>query len=116
MDLWQIIVIGVAALVVVGVVLWIMHTRQRSKHLREHFGPEYDRTVREFGSSRRAESELAQRERRIHKLEIRDLTEGERGAFASQWRMCQSQFVDSPGSAVQSAERLVREIMTTRGY
>jgi hypothetical protein len=116
MDLWQIIVICVAALMIVGAVLWTVRTRQRSRHLREHFGPEYDLTVNEFGNSRRAESELAHREKRISKLKIRDLTMAERQDFAMQWRMCQSQFVDSPGSAVLEAERLVREIMEIRGY
>jgi hypothetical protein len=116
MDLWQIIVICVAALVVVGAVVWTMRSRQRSKHLREHFGPEYDLAVNEIGNPRLAESELAQRERRISKLNIRDLTMAERQDFASQWKMCQSQFVDSPGIAVQEAERMVRKIMETRGY
>jgi protein-S-isoprenylcysteine O-methyltransferase Ste14 len=61
MDTWVWIVIVVAVLVVLALVAWSMTRRRRTTQLREGFGPEYDRTVDETGSRRRAESELQER-------------------------------------------------------
>jgi FtsZ-interacting cell division protein ZipA len=112
------IVIGLIVLVVlvlVGVWMWIAG-RRRSERLQERFGPEYDRMVETSGDRRRAESELAAREKRRAALDIRPVDPETRDEFARQWRDTQARFVDEPGAAVQDADRLVAEVMRTRGY
>jgi hypothetical protein len=101
------------AIVLVAVAIYVA-ARRRSEHLRERFGPEYDRAV---GDGRvRGERELAARERRVEELEIHPLQPEQRDEYARQWRDAQAQFVDSPGDAVQEADRLVAEVMRERGY
>ena len=117
MDTWVWIVI--AAAVVVAIVLlamWAASRKRRTSHLREGFGPEYDRTVEEAGSRRRAESELTEREKRREELDIRPLAPGARDRFADRWRTVQERFVDDPNAAVGDAHVLVIEVMRARGY
>lgn len=56
-------VIVVAAVVVIALIalLWAL---SRRRHLRERFGPEYERTVEERGDRRAAERDLRAREER----------------------------------------------------
>ena len=68
------ILIAVVVIVVLGIIGWSLSRRRRSARLREHFGPEYDRTVGELGEQRAAEAELAAREKKRKKLDIVDLT------------------------------------------
>ena len=58
----------IAALVVVAVaaVAWVYAQRQRRIRLRTHFGPEYDRAVREAGTPEKAEALLAARAKRVN--------------------------------------------------
>ena len=73
MNTTLIAVIVIAALVVIGVAVMITRKRE-GERLKEHFGPEYDRQVREAGgSTAKAEAELAKRQKRIEKLDIRPL-------------------------------------------
>lgn len=110
-----IVIIALAAIVLIGIWVWIA-SRRRSQHLKERFGPEYDRMVETSGDRRGAESELAAREKRRSALEIRPLEPEARDEFARQWRDTQARFVDEPGPAVQEADRLVAEVMKARGY
>ena len=68
-----VIVLGllVILLAVVAVVLW-MRSR-RTAELKSRFGPEYERTVHEVGNERKAESMLAEREKRVAKYPIKPL-------------------------------------------
>jgi hypothetical protein len=109
-----IILIAVLAILVIGSVVAYLYTRRRSEHLRERFGPEYDRTVGDGRFS--GERELAARERRIEKLDIRPLDPDQRDEFARRWRDIQAHFVNSPGEAVGDANTLVHEVMRERGY
>lgn len=111
----QALIIGLAiiAIVVIVAAVWMMRRRD---HLRRRFGPEYERTVRETGSTTKAESTLAQRERRVEKLHIRALTPDESARFSEAWRRVQSRFVDEPKSALNEADRLITEVMAARGY
>ena len=109
-----IILIAVLAILVIGAVIAFMYVRRRSEHLRERFGPEYDRTVGDGRFS--GERELAARERRVERLDIRPLDPEQRDEFARRWRDIQAQFVDAPGEAVQEAGTLVHEVMGERGY
>jgi len=94
------------------IVLW----RRRSRRLQEQFGPEYKHAVRKYGDARKAEAELAAREKRVRKLEIRPLTQEEQSRFAEVWRKTQARFVDEPSKAVGEADGLIKEVMQMRGY
>jgi hypothetical protein len=109
------IAVIVAAVIVVAV-LAIGVTAARRRRLRQRFGPEYDRLVGEHDSKRKAESELAGRERRVHGLDIHPLTESARAGYALQWAGIQEQFVDTPEDAVASSQLLVVAVMTEVGY
>ncbi|MFL5804764.1 MAG: hypothetical protein ACJ8CR_23845 [Roseiflexaceae bacterium] len=110
------IVLVIVLLVVIGAVAWILMQRRRSEELRERFGPEYQRAVDELGDPQRAESELAAREKRVEKFDIRPLTAQEHQRFTQAWRSAQSHFVDEPTATIKQAERLVTDLMRTRGY
>jgi hypothetical protein len=108
------IVIAAAVLILVGVILYTR--RNRSAQLKEKFGPEYDRVVRQHGDPKLAENVLAERERRVSSLKLRSLPEAERDRYMHQWTFVQKQFVDDPRGAVNEADRLVTDVMNSRGY
>jgi len=68
---WLLVIVVVVLLCAVG--LLVMRQR-RSAQLREGFGPEYDRVVRERGDQRAAESELRERRERRRSYDIRPLS------------------------------------------
>ena len=115
MDAWVWIVIVVAVLVI-GVAAYLVATRRRTDALRERFGPEYDKTVDEAGGRRAAESELKDRVERRQDLDIRPLPPASADRYAGEWRDVQARFVDSPGTAVGEADRLVIAVLRERGY
>ena len=106
----------IVGLIVVVVIAAIVIAQRRKSALRERFGPEYDRTVRERGSERAAQTLLAEREKRVEKFRIRDLDPAERERFGQRWHTVQSQFVDDPKGAVNEADDTVQLLMATRGY
>jgi hypothetical protein len=105
----------VAAILIV-IIAAILISRRRKTALRERFGPEYDRAVRDRGSEREAQSLLAEREKRVEKFHIRDLDPTERERFEERWHTVQSRFVDDPKGAVIEADDTVQLLMATRGY
>jgi hypothetical protein len=107
------VVVVVAA---VAAIAFALSRKRRSQHLRERFGPEYDRVLRQEGDPRKAEGVLEFRERRRKKFVISPLAPADRARFAARWTEVQSQFVDDPGGAVAVADGLVSEVMQTRGY
>ena len=90
--------------------------RQRSEQLREQFGSEYDRTVVDKGDIRHAESDLAARQKRVSKFDIRPLAADEGQRFSDQWQVVQASFVDDPSIAVRDADVLLGRVMEARGY
>jgi hypothetical protein len=111
------LVLVAIAFLVIGALLAIAFTRlQRTRRLRERFGSEYDRTVKNIGDKRQAEEELETRLAHVQSLNIRSLTAEEVNRFALEWQATQAEFVDQPLAAVQKADRLIREVMSTRGY
>ena len=117
MDNTTTVILVVVAILVVGGLLAMAFTRlQRSRRLRERFGPEYERMIQETGDKRKAESELEARLAHVESLTIRPLTAEEVNRFALEWQATQTEFVDAPLASVQKAERLIREVMSTRGY
>jgi FtsZ-interacting cell division protein ZipA len=109
------IVCGVVAVLVIvaAALLW---RRQTSERLRSRFGPEYVRAVEDAGGQRQAEAALQTRAARVRKYELRPLTAEDRDRFSESWRQVQAQFVDDPRAAAQSADDLLGEVMSLRGY
>lgn len=106
-----VLLIIVAAAVAAGVFVY-----DRRRRLRERFGPEYERAVHEAGGAARAETELAKRAKRVSQYHIRPLSPEDGNRFSAAWRQLQSRFVDDPSGAVTEADRLVTDLMATRGY
>ena len=102
--------------IVVAVALYMRKRRNTTAGLKNRFGPEYDRAVKQHGSERKAEAKLADRETRVDMLKIRDLDLAERERYLAQWQAVQSRFVDFPKGAVTEADELVSSLMQTRGY
>ncbi|MFD9466881.1 hypothetical protein [Streptomyces sp. NPDC060027] len=88
----------------------------RRRHLRQRFGPEYDRTVQEAGSPKAGERELRAREKRHDSLDIKPLQSSARDRYTREWTSVQDEFVDRPEEAVHDADRLVTSLMQERGY
>jgi hypothetical protein len=110
------IALVIVLLVVVGAVAWVLMQRRRSDQLRERFGAEYQRTVSELGDRQRAEAELAEREKRVSQFDMRRLSQQEFERFSQTWRATEARFVDEPVAAIKEAERLVVDLMRSRGY
>jgi hypothetical protein len=110
-------VIIVAALIIVALAAigWVVIQRRRSLKLRERFGPEYDRAVKEFGKTK-AEAELTKREQRVAGLNIIPITATDAARFSDAWSALQGRFVDNPKGVPAEADLLVRELMAKRGY
>jgi len=110
------LVVGAVILVVLLLGVMMMTRKRQSQDLQKRFGPEYEHTVDTYGDKKRAESELAARAKRVEKLELRPLTPEETRNFSGQWKETQKRFVDAPEQALGDAARLVKEVMTARGY
>ena len=107
--------IAIVAAVIVLVGVWMLMMQRRTR-LKKQFGPEYERTVRDTGSLRQAESLLDARVRRVGRYAIRSLSSDEGARFSQSWRQLQTRFIDDPARAVEDADRLVTDLMTARGY
>ena len=114
----KLIALVAAVIVIIAVLAWLYVRKRRSttEDLRQKFGPEYDRAVLKHGSERKAQSKLEDREKRVEKLNIRDLDPTEHERFSKRWEAVQSRFVDSPKGAVAEADDLVSSVMKVRGY
>ncbi|MGH2634134.1 MAG: hypothetical protein ACRDG3_12050 [Tepidiformaceae bacterium] len=116
--MWIVIAAVVVAVIicVVAYAWWRQHSnQQRTERLQGQFGQEYDRVVEEKGR-KEAETDLAQRQERVEAMPLQPLTPGQTEQFASLWTATQARFVDDPGGAVTDADRLVADVMRTRGY
>jgi len=111
--IWAIVAVAIVA---AAVVVWYVMNRRRTEQLRERFGPEYDHVVEESGDIRKAEASLQARAKRVAKLHIHPLTVDEAARFSTAWQRVQAQFVDDPDRAITEADKLVGEVMSTRGY
>jgi hypothetical protein len=111
-------IIIVAALIVVALAAigWAVVQRRRSLKLRQRFGPEYDRAVKELGGKTKAEAELTKREQRVARLNLIPITAVDAARFSDAWSALQGRFVDNPKGVPAEADLLVRELMVKRGY
>jgi hypothetical protein len=114
----NLIVLAAVAILIIAVLAWmyVRNRRSTTANLQKKFGPEYDRAVLVHGAGRKAESKLEDREKRVEKLNIRDLDPIEHERFSKRWEAVQSRFVDSPKGAVTEADDLVSSVMKARGY
>jgi len=108
------VLVVLLALIVVAVI--VITQRRRSTHLKEQFGPEYDRTLKMHGDARHAEAVLVEREKRVEKFSLRPLNPADRERYAAEWAAVQKRFVDDPSTAVTQADKLVNNVMAARGY
>ncbi len=112
-------VVCLVALVIVLAVVWVVTSRRhrrRTEELRARFGPEYDLSLREYGSRTKAEAALMERVRRVSRMTIRPITETERLRFLAEWETIQARFIDHPRGAVTEADELINTIVKARGY
>ncbi len=110
------LLIIIAIVVVFAIGGWLLYSKRRSDHLRTRFGSEYERQVDELGSRSKAEADLAEREKRVSKLDIRPLSPADQDRFLDRWTKVQATFVDDPERSVDYADALIAEVMTARGY
>lgn len=115
-DTTTIIIVAVLFLVIGGVLVMALTRFQRTRRLRDRFGPEYDRTLERVGDKRRVEDELEARLAHVENLNIRALSAEEVNRFSLEWQATQTEFVDQPLASVQKADRLIQDVMRTRGY
>lgn len=111
----EIAIVVVVAVIVIAAIIILVRSR-RSRQLKQHFGPEYDRTVRVRGGADRAETELINREKRVQKFSITPLSPAARDRYLEEWSAVQRLFVDDPALAVNQADSLVNRVMGARGY
>jgi hypothetical protein len=115
MDTRLMVLVVIALVSIVLVVTLLLLRKRKSESLKQHFGPEYDRTVKEHGA-KRAEAVLAEREQRVKQFAIHPLTRDDRERYVLEWARVQRQFVDDPSLAVEQADKLVTNVMAARGY
>lgn len=116
MELWEIALIVIAAIVLIGALAVMMNQRKRTEHLTERYGPEYQRTLEATGDKREAERELQDREERVKEYEIKPLSAEQRDRYVAKWKETQAEFVDDPSGAISQADALVQDVMGERGY
>jgi len=108
------VIIVVAVIIIALIVAFTMAARRR--RLQQQFGPEYDRAVAGKDSRRQGEAQLAERQRRVRKYDIRPLSPEAASRYQGEWQAIQERFVDSPQTAVAEAYSLVTTVMHERGY
>ena len=82
----MLLILVVAVVLIIAVLgVWSIIRRKRSQDLRLKFGPEYDLAMDKAGDRRTAEATLDEREKRVTKLDIRDLNENERNRYHGEW-------------------------------
>ncbi len=111
----RVIVLVVVVLIAIVVIALLLLRKRKSDRLKQQFGPEYDRTVKEHGPQR-AEALLAEREQRVKQFAIHPLNRDDRERYALEWTQVQKEFVDDPSLAVGEADKLVTTVMSARGY
>src|SRR5690348_2071585 len=99
------VILIILLVAIAGIVIVALLQRQNSRKLRDRFGPEYDRLARE-NNTRKAETILHEREKRIAKFQIHPLSRQQSENFAAEWRSVQEHFVDDPRGATSDADRL----------
>jgi hypothetical protein len=109
-------IVAVVAVIVIAAIIIVVMRKRRSGQLKERFGTEYDRTLKVHGDRSKAETELINREKRVHNFALKTLSPETRNRFAAEWSAVQRHFVDDPAVSVMEADSLVNQVMGARGY
>jgi hypothetical protein len=113
----MVLIIALVVVCVAGIAAFLMHRKRRTARLRTQFGgAEYARAVQKGGDRRHGEARLEERTQRVEAFHIRPLAAADRMRFTDTWRGVQARFVDGPAGAVTEADRLLGDVMSTRGY
>jgi len=111
-----------ATIIVIVIVLVILAAAalagamlMRRRALQQRFGAEYDQLARDVGP-RQAQAELAERQRRVAKLDLRPLSAEQRAGYTREWTSLQERFVDDPAQSAVAAGALVSAAAADRGY
>jgi hypothetical protein len=115
MSTGAIIGIIIAVIVVVAAIV-VASAELRRARMRRQFGPEYDRLAQELGGKKKADAELAARQRRVEALNIHELSPDQQASYSGDWTAVQERFVDAPAEAVSAAGTLIWNVMRDRGY
>lgn len=115
MDI-SILIIAIVVLGVVGLLAFQAGRKRRTMHLRDRFGPEYERVASDTDDRKAAEAQLEARERRHSMFDLRPLDAASAARYQREWRDAQSHFVDSPSTAIREADDLITRVMRDRGY
>ena len=112
-----VLVIVLAVVLAACIAAFLVHRKRRTERLRSQFGgAEYARAVQKGGNRRHGEARLEERAQRVEAFHIRPLAAADRTRFIESWRGVQARFVDGPAGAVTEADRLLGDVMSTRGY
>jgi hypothetical protein len=110
-------IIGIVIVVIVVVAAVVVASAElRRARLRRQFGPEYDRLAQQLGSRKKADAELATRQRRVVAFGIHELSPEQQASYSGDWTAVQQRFVDTPAEAVAAASTLIWAVMRDRGY
>jgi hypothetical protein len=109
-------IVAVVAVIVIAAIIIVVMRKRRSHQLKERFGTEYDRTLQIRGDRSKAETELMNREKRVHSFPLKTLSPETRNRYAAEWSAVQRHFVDDPAVSVLEADSLVSQVMGARGY
>lgn len=112
--LW--LVAAIAAVLVIALIASTMMRKRRSAHLREQFGPEYERTLRESKNRTHAERDLAMREREASQLPLRAISSSDGARLHREFERIEKSFVERPALALAEADELVSEALRLRGF
>lgn len=115
METWEWIVVAAAIGAALLLALALLRIRRRRSHLKERFGPEYQRAVADHGVGD-GESRLDHIETERENLSLRDLPPATRDRYLDEWRQAEIRFVSDPRDATRAAERLVIRALHERGY
>ena len=107
---------GLVILAIALIVSLVVSNNRKVKMLRDAFGPEYDKMVKEKGSRKLAHAELERQLKHIKSLDIHPLSVADRDSYQKDWIATQAEFVEEPCKAIGDADRLVMEVMQRRGY
>lgn len=115
METWEWIMLGAVVALALILGLALVRVRRRRSHLKERFGPEYQRAVSDAGTGA-AERRLSEIEGERDALEIRPLPSAARARYLDEWRQAETRFVSDPRDAAHTADRLVLRALRERGY
>lgn len=116
MDDTTLIIVIVVAVIAIAVIAMLAMKAKRRKDLQSRFGPEYERTIEDADSKRKAERDLKERADMRDQLQLRDLTPAQQDRYREEWHDLQASFVDRPDTSLADADRLVSAVMRDRGY